>query len=177
MSVVVPLCRRCPTCAEAQPLDEFRDAYGAPSRECASCLFSGIDVARPKTRRDCLSGGSNEARPCPFVSCKWHLYLGVTRYGSVKIAFPDIEPEELEFSCALDVADSGGATLEEVGMIANLTRERVRQIEAEAFAQLERIVPRAFDRDRDESGVELKVAFPDESLSRVRARVRSGGTR
>jgi len=39
-------------------------------------------------------------------------------------------------SCALDVADRGGATLEEVGALINVTRERVRQIEVMALAHL-----------------------------------------
>ena len=32
-------------------------------------------------------------------------------------------------TCALDVADRGGITLEEVGELVNLTRERIRQVE------------------------------------------------
>ena len=40
-------------------------------------------------------------------------------------------------SCALDVADRGGTTLEDVGAIMNLTRERIRQVEVKALARLE----------------------------------------
>jgi hypothetical protein len=40
-------------------------------------------------------------------------------------------------SCALDVADRGGTTLEDVGAIMNLTRERIRQVEVKALAKLE----------------------------------------
>ena len=43
--------------------------------------------------------------------------------------FPDLDVWELEDTCALDVADRGGITLEEVGEILNLTRERIRQVE------------------------------------------------
>lgn len=69
-------------------------------------------------------------RPCPFVSCKYHLYLDVNpETGSLKINFPEREPWELSETCALDVADRAGMTLEEVGQILNLTRERIRQIE------------------------------------------------
>jgi len=37
--------------------------------------------------------------------------------------------EDLKESCVLDVAESGEATLEEIGEILKLTRERIRQIE------------------------------------------------
>jgi hypothetical protein len=44
---------------------------------------------------------------------------------------------EMGDSCALDVADRGGTTLEDVGAIMNLTRERIRQVEVKALAKLE----------------------------------------
>lgn len=65
------------------------------------------NVQRPRTRGDC----SSVPRPCPFVSCKWNLYLDVSRFcGNIKLNFPDIEPDEVApgCSCALDVADGGG---------------------------------------------------------------------
>lgn len=90
------------------------------------------DVERPRTRADCQDG----VRPCPFVSCAHHLYLDVSaRTGAIKLNFPDLEPHELVESCALDVADAGGATLERVGEIMNLTRERIRQVEVKAMAK------------------------------------------
>lgn len=44
----------------------------------------------------------------------------------------------MEFSCALDVADEGGLTHEAVGRTMNVTRERVRQIEASALVRVRR---------------------------------------
>jgi hypothetical protein len=91
------------------------------------------DVDRPMTRGEC----QNMERPCPFVSCKHHLYLDVNpETGSIKLNFPDLEPWELKESCALDVADRGGITLEEVGEIMNLTRERIRQVEVRGLLKL-----------------------------------------
>lgn len=102
-------------------------------------LFPPVeDVDRPQTRRDCLPGGCNEARPCPFVSCKYHLAIDVTDVGSLKFNFPDLEPWELRETCALDVADRGGVTLEEAGELVNLTRERIRQVEVRGLIQLKR---------------------------------------
>lgn len=76
-------------------------------------------------------------RPCPWVSCKFHLYLDVNpETGSITINFPDLEPWELRDTCALDVAERGGTTLEEVGEIMNLTRERIRQLEVRGLIKL-----------------------------------------
>lgn len=95
----------------------------------------GKDYHRPKDRSDCREG----VRPCPYVSCQFHLYLDVSwRTGAIKLNFPDLDVWEMNETCALDVADRGGTTLEDVGAIMNLTRERVRQVEIKAMAWLER---------------------------------------
>jgi hypothetical protein len=88
---------------------------------------------RPKTRGDCAGG----QRPCPWVGCRYHLALDVNpKNGSIKIAFPHLEIWELPETCALDVADRRGETLEEVGGATNLTRQRIEQIEAETLRRL-----------------------------------------
>lgn len=92
-----------------------------------------LDAIRPKTWADCVSG----ERPCPWVGCKYHLYLDVNpKTGSIKLNFPDIEPDEMTDSCVLDIADRGPVTLEDVGRIMNLTRERIRQLEAGAAEKI-----------------------------------------
>lgn len=91
-------------------------------------------IERPKTRGDCIGG----ARPCPFVSCKHHLYLDVSpKTGAIKFNRPELAPEQLVESCALDVAERGGTTLEAAGALMNVTRERIRQVELKALATLE----------------------------------------
>lgn len=96
-----------------------------------------LAAERPKTRGDCRGSGINAERPCPWVSCKHHLYLDLNpETGSIKINFPDLEPWELRETCALDVADRGGVTLEEIGEITNLTRERIRQLEVRGLLKL-----------------------------------------
>lgn len=95
-----------------------------------------LDVPRPETRADCLQG-VNAMRPCPFVSCKHHLYLDVSeRSGAIKLNFPDLNVWEMNDTCSLDVADRKGVTLEEVGEVMNLTRERVRQLETRGTERL-----------------------------------------
>ena len=96
-------------------------------------LYPERSYWRPKARGEC----ANVARPCPYVSCKYHLYIDVNpATGSIKINFPDLEVWELQHSCALDVAGQGGITLEEVGEILNLTRERIRQVEVRGLMKL-----------------------------------------
>ena len=96
-------------------------------------LYPERSYWRPKSRGEC----ANVARPCPYVSCKFHLYIDVNpNTGSIKINFPDLEVWELQHSCALDVAGQGGITLEEVGEILNLTRERIRQVEVRGLMKL-----------------------------------------
>lgn len=96
-------------------------------------LLSELNQTRPRTRADCV----NSPRPCVFVSCKYNLYLDVNpETGSIKLNFPDKEIWELEYTCALDVSEKGGITLEEVGEIMNLTRERIRQVETRGLEKV-----------------------------------------
>ena len=113
-------------------------------------LMAEMEASRPKSRADCGTG----PRPCPYVSCKYNLYVDVNpRTGSVKMNFPDKELWELSETCALDVADRAGITLEEVGVIMNLTRERVRQREMRGLSKLRVIAdddaPRLTDDEDD----------------------------
>lgn len=102
--------------------------------EIGRLLYPEDDYWKPRTRAECAEG----PRPCPFVSCKHHLFIDVSpKTGAIKLNFPDLEVWELRESCALDVADRGGTTLEDVGAIMNLTRERIRQVEVKALAKLE----------------------------------------
>ncbi len=97
------------------------------------------DVPRPVTRAECQVEAD---RPCPWVSCKHHLYLDVNPdTGSIKINFPDLEVWQMPETCSLDVADRGGITLEEVGEIMNLTRERIRQVEVRGLLKLKMASP------------------------------------
>jgi hypothetical protein len=110
-------------------------------------MYPPVDIPRPTTREECRG----EARPCPWVACKHHLYLDINpETGSIKINFPDLEPWELQHTCALDVAERGGITLEEVGEIMNLTRERIRQVEVRGLLKLKMGSP-----SPDELGAEL----------------------
>lgn len=110
-------------------------------------MYPPVDIPRPTSRAECRQ----EMRPCPWVACKHHLYLDINpETGSIKINFPDLEPWELKHTCALDVAERGGITLEEVGEIMNLTRERIRQVEVRGLLKLKMGSP-----SPDELGADL----------------------
>lgn len=90
---------------------------------------------KPRKRLHCLQG-ENAQRPCPFVSCKHHLYLDVDARGNLTINSP-VPVEQMEHSCALDVADwPKEPTLEQIGKMYNVTRERIRQIESDGLRRL-----------------------------------------
>jgi len=89
-----------------------------------------LSVRRPKDRLECRDG----FRPCPWVGCRYHLGIDLTTTGRLRVP-PDREPWEVPETCALDVADHGRVTLEEIGGLLGLTRERVRQIEEIALHQ------------------------------------------
>lgn len=149
--------RREPTVIDADPVDDD-------------------PVDRPKLRGNCEPGVG--VRPCPYVRCRHHLYLDVNpTSGSIKINFPDREPWELVETCALDVADHGGMTLEQVGAITNLTRERIRQIELKGMDLLRPLLKPHLDGDmiadrnalitelqRERDGVAADVVGLDEPI-------------
>jgi len=102
----------------------------------ANLMLEGISAKRPATRGDCLQG-PNAQRPCPWVSCVHHLAVGVSeKTGSLHLPFGDDHLEVMHETCALDVADRGGMTLVEIGVMMNITRERVRQIEVAALQKV-----------------------------------------
>ncbi len=129
-------------------------------------LLPYMEYRRPRTRSECRDG----IRPCPFVSCRFHLYLDVNpRTGTLKLNFPGLEVWEMPFTCALDVSDMGGRTLEEVGQILNMTRERVRQLESSALRKIRTAVERDGDdpdeflgEDSDDEAEEPSVEATDE---------------
>jgi hypothetical protein len=158
---------------EAQPTDKPRQRARTMSRKEMARMFrqqaaagglepelqtliTELEAGRPKVRGDCAEG----ERPCPYVSCKYNLYVDVNpRTGSVKMNFPDKELWELAETCALDVADRQGITLEEVGVIMNLTRERVRQLEMRGLTKL-RVI--ADDEPRTQAQIDAAAAAADD---------------
>lgn len=113
---------------------------------------------RPRTRGECVDG----PRPCPWVSCRFHILVETIRYspfGNKRDQKRFLEKLEelveedllgMEDTCALDVADEGPQTLEAIGKMMGMTRERVRQIETQALLRARR------------RGLELKTLMEDD---------------
>src|SRR3990167_1866788 len=91
--------------------------------------FEIVPYDRPRTRGDCIDG----PRPCPYALCKYHLGYEILKSGALFQRFADSALGVGAESCALDVADRGGTTLEEVAQLCGVTRERIRQIEEKAL--------------------------------------------
>lgn len=105
----------------------------AAGRAELQALGADEPYERPRTRGDC----ARVPRPCPYVACKYSLYLDVSETGSIILNFPHLEPGQMpaEQSCALDLAERGAMTLEDIAVVTNLTRERIRQVELKALVR------------------------------------------
>lgn len=92
-----------------------------------------VIIQRPTCRSECPV-----QRPCPFVGCKYNLFLDITNDGNLKLNFGDIHPYEMTSSCALDVVEDypEGLKFSEIARYVGLSREKVRQIEKEALKKI-----------------------------------------
>jgi hypothetical protein len=90
------------------------------------------DHWRPTKRAECVDG----PRPCPYAGCRYHLYLDAKPCGSIRINDRNVALEDMEETCALDVAERGGATLEEVGDLLAVTYQAVQRIQDGARVRL-----------------------------------------
>lgn len=96
---------------------------------------------RPKTRADChtvrdrLTAHLDDAdpyrvhRPCPFVSCRYHLHVDVEEAtGVVTVMSTETTPLDIAHTCVLDVIDEHpeGVSREELAIIDRTSEERGR---------------------------------------------------
>lgn len=90
------------------------------------------DFERPRTRGDCKDG----PRPCPWVSCRHHLWLNLSSKGKLTgIALADDLPTHGE-SCALDVAESGPQSLEDIAGMMGIKRQGLHLTEVAVMEKL-----------------------------------------
>jgi hypothetical protein len=104
-------------------------------------------VDHPRYRHECRGG----PRPCPLVGCFFNNYLEVRQrvgcLGSqtppeIRLLHPHRLPEDMPpaDSCTLDLAEDGPQTLDRVGQVLGLTRERIRQIETKILERIARSI-------------------------------------
>lgn len=120
----------------------------------------GDELKRPKTRGDC----ANSPRPCPWVGCRHHLLLEVTRAGALRssrglyelpmsrgrtkpyprqgidsVSFEEWGDEavkklnEMEHSCALDIAEDGVSDVEEIGGLLGIKKKMTEKVYRDAI--------------------------------------------
>jgi hypothetical protein len=126
--------------------------------------LEALDSCRPRTRADC----ADVPRPCPFVSCRWNLYLDVDEQGRITIPRPDVNVEERADSCALDLIERepDGLDASDAAAVMGLSREQLARIEErgkEAIAR-DRELADAHDREVEPATV------PTRSTSRHEAK-------
>jgi len=84
---------------------------------------------RPQSREECEGG----IRPCPWVSCRHHLFLEVhATSGAIRLNHPGVALEDMKHTCSLDLAAAGVSSLSETAKNLGISHERVRQIEVQA---------------------------------------------
>ena len=108
-----------------------------------------LDEVRPRTLADCMEGGRNAARPCPWVGCRAHLATSqmIEAGKTVDPTALDDEPFDPDIlrmaeTCVFDwIAKRGGSGMAEYGEIAdalNVTEARAHQIADEGLRKIRR---------------------------------------
>jgi hypothetical protein len=99
-------------------------------------LTAELEALRPRCRRDCVDG----PRPCPWVGCKYHLWGDYDdEDGSFRCNHPGKQPWEIEHTCALDLADKGQLSTEQIGAVIGVGAERARQIVVEGIEAMREV--------------------------------------
>lgn len=101
------------------------------------------DPEAPTNRSECRDG----CRPCPFVACRYHLFLDVATNGKIWKNFAADEHDEdsivaalmsMPETCALDVADRGAHTEQDVARVlgTGINNKNVFTSQASAIEKL-----------------------------------------
>lgn len=168
--LVVPPPRKCtprrwlPTESLKRQARELRRKENRP--HAADVELLNRDDLRPRERPECAVG--EDGKPgikrwwgtgsCPYVRCRYHLAIDYKPdTGSFKVLKGW---DDGRGACALDLAEDGEHTLEQVGALTGVTRERARQIiikaliatgmSAEAADELATAAPATEREDEDD---------------------------
>jgi hypothetical protein len=86
----------------------------------------------PATRGDCM----DKTRPCVRYLCRYNLRFDVNlETGIPKDLYPGVDPDNAADTCALDVAERGGHTLQELGDLMSIVLEHARYEERQAILE------------------------------------------
>ena len=81
-------------------------------------------VSRPRSRADCIDG----PRPCPWVSCRYHLHLDLVSRGRQDELLENPSFEWGGESCALDVAERGPLTSREIAPLIGMSQSGCKEL-------------------------------------------------
>ena len=105
-----------------------------------------LHQAMPRRLEEC----PDDDEQCPYVACRYHLWTDIVgrsvRYGKQgserEYRYEMVQTDAWGSwpTCALRAARQGPRTLDEVGDVLGVTRERVRQIQVAAMAHLAALV-------------------------------------
>lgn len=127
---------------------------------------------RPRFRRDCQPERGErpagrlrvwrDGQACPWVSCRFHLAIAI---NPVKGGMKELRNwQDGQPVCVLDLAEEGGITLDRVGYLEGITRERVRQIEVRALLKLHQLLD---DEDRPRLSPEERERLMLDALASI----------
>ena len=109
------------------------EGHTAPADECAESKPAAVALRtlltlprRFPTVRQCSMPATPLRMPCARTACRYHL---------AHRAHQEHEKQPTR-DCALDVANEGEHTLEEVAVVLGVSKERVRQLEESALTKL-----------------------------------------
>ncbi len=87
---------------------------------------------------DCRIGMPLAMRPCPWAACRFHLGITTNKSGSIRIDHGHLDFDKLADTCAIDVAQRGRATQEEVGHQVGISTDWVRATERDMRQRMTR---------------------------------------
>ena len=123
-------------------------------------MSRSLPVLDPDDLPSPLTAAEEKLRPCPWA-CRHNLTIDVSpASGAITLREPASE------SCALDVADRGGITLDEIGELLGVSRQRIEQIERAAMRKVRK---RASSRPAHAGLLELAL-LPDDPPIQVPGR-------
>lgn len=138
---------------------------------------------RPRDVRECLASDLGApGSPCPWVGCSRNTLLDVTETGSIKFRYAvraadgtvDVDWDRVRafgLPTCTERVDPDGMTLDDLGAVLGVTRERIRQLETIALARLREVMDRderaalrdclaALDERADVIGAQLPSVTP-----------------
>jgi len=110
--------------------------------------FQYWERIKPKRRLDCLPGGVNGVRPCPWASCREHL---IHFLPPAVVNDPRFLIDYMQQTCTLDIADG----------LTTLEGEKIDGVPTQALARMILMRPKDIEKLKEEALAKLAPRVPD----------------